>query len=451
MLNLHLSHRVRPFVRAALPVLMAAGVVAAPAIASSVGGPDATAKQAAGDHPPIFSHVSYADAMNANKSDGKILVVKATAAWCGPCKMMDKTTWRDADVVKFMNEKGVAIALDVDEHPQDAQTLRIRAMPTMIAFRNGKELDRIVGYKSAQELLAWLNGVEKGETGASRLETRLKQPREGDGAMSMQERMEFAGDLVDAGRLDDATEEYVWLWNNMVRVQPSMTGVRGSFLVGSISALVAQHAPAMKRFAEIRDEVEARLRGENKSWNDLSDWLCLNEATQDADRTLAWFDRIKNDEDAGATLERFAFRIEPLLKQNGRWADYGRVIKNPVERVKRSHTQAKFMAGMKPPGLDENTARQLVEHAWQNFRDESGGVYSAMLASGRSEEAARVAQEALRLDDTPETRIALVKAALSARQASAAVKSLLDPVQGHEDEVGALREELAQQMGPGVN
>ena len=119
--------------------------------------------------------------------------------------------------------------------------------------------------------------------------------------------------------------------------------------------------------------------------------------------------------------------------------------------MKRSHTQAKFMAGMKPPGLDENTARQLVEHAWQNFRDESGGVYSAMLASGRSEEAARVAQEALRLDDTPETRIALVKAALSARQASAAVKSLLDPVQGHEDEVGALREELAQQMGPGVN
>ena len=104
------------------------------------------------------------------------------------------------------------------------------------------------------------------------------------------------------------------------------------------------------------------------------------------------------------------------------------------------------MAGMKPPGLGENTAKQLAEHAWQNFRDESGGVYSAHARVGRSEEAAG-RPEALRLDDTPETRIALVKAALSARR-PAPQSSRCSTRQGHEDE-GRCSPRGAQQMGPG--
>ena len=61
--------------------------------------------------------------------------------------------------------------------------------------------------------------------------------------MSMQERMGSPATWWTPDRLDDATEEYVWLWNNMVRVQPSMTGVQGSFLVGPSPPWWRTHPP----------------------------------------------------------------------------------------------------------------------------------------------------------------------------------------------------------------
>ena len=93
----------------------------------------------------------------------------------------------------------------------------------------------------------------------------------------------------------------------------------------------------MKRFAEIRDEVERAARREQILERPVR--LAVPQRGHSGRRPDARVVRPDQERRGrGRTLERFAFRIEPLLKQNGRWADYGRVIKNPVERVKRSHT-----------------------------------------------------------------------------------------------------------------
>jgi thioredoxin 1 len=119
------------------------------------------------DPPPVFDKRPYAGAKKAAEDANKWFIVKATAVWCAPCKMMDRTTWRDEKVVKWFEANGIVVALDVDAQQKLAEDLAIQAMPTMIAFKEGKEFDRIVGYKSAADFLGWLDGIARGEKSAS--------------------------------------------------------------------------------------------------------------------------------------------------------------------------------------------------------------------------------------------------------------------------------------------
>ncbi|KUL91110.1 hypothetical protein ZTR_00776 [Talaromyces verruculosus] len=76
----------------------------------------------------------------ALKSD-KLVVVDAFAEWCGPCKAIAPKVhawseeYTDVDFVKF----------DVDESPDVAQELGIRAMPTFLFFKNGEKITEVVG------------------------------------------------------------------------------------------------------------------------------------------------------------------------------------------------------------------------------------------------------------------------------------------------------------------
>src|SRR4051812_12591822 len=49
--------------------------------------------------------------------------------------------------------------------------------------------------------------------------------------MDMMERMNAARALASAGKLDEATDAYVWLWEHMLEHEPAMLGVRASFML----------------------------------------------------------------------------------------------------------------------------------------------------------------------------------------------------------------------------
>jgi len=90
--------------------------------------------------------------------DNKVVVLDAFATWCGPCKVIAP------QVAKFSEEYTGAhfIKLDVDEVPDVAQELGIRAMPTFLVFKNGEKINEVVG-ANPKSLLAAIEAAVKDE------------------------------------------------------------------------------------------------------------------------------------------------------------------------------------------------------------------------------------------------------------------------------------------------
>jgi thioredoxin 1 len=74
-----------------------------------------------------------------------------TASWCGPCRALTPILER----IARENEGRLKVAtVDGDAHPGIATRLGVRGFPTIIAFREGKEVARHIGVTNKERLLA---------------------------------------------------------------------------------------------------------------------------------------------------------------------------------------------------------------------------------------------------------------------------------------------------------
>jgi thioredoxin 1 len=80
----------------------------------------------------------------ASSIKNKTVLVDFWAEWCMPCKMM-------APILNELSLElpdGQAVGkVDIEAYPKMAQKHGIRNIPTLVIFKNGKEIDRIVGVK----------------------------------------------------------------------------------------------------------------------------------------------------------------------------------------------------------------------------------------------------------------------------------------------------------------
>ena len=81
------------------------------------------------------------------------VLIDFSAEWCSPCKMLapifDNLSNKYVGKVKF-------IKLDIDSNRTISSKLEIMGVPTIILFKNGKELERIVGLQPEENFIAML-------------------------------------------------------------------------------------------------------------------------------------------------------------------------------------------------------------------------------------------------------------------------------------------------------
>jgi len=76
------------------------------------------------------------------------VIIDFWADWCGPCKMLAPVFEELSKEIKTVHFAKV----NVDEEPDLTSANGVRGMPTLVLFKNGEELERIVGFSSKEAL-----------------------------------------------------------------------------------------------------------------------------------------------------------------------------------------------------------------------------------------------------------------------------------------------------------
>lgn len=89
------------------------------------------------------------------KSDKPVLV-DFWAPWCMPCKLIAPAVEKLAEEMK---DRVSVLKSNVDENPDIATELAIMNIPTLVLFKDGKEVSRMVGVNSKEAIAAKINSV----------------------------------------------------------------------------------------------------------------------------------------------------------------------------------------------------------------------------------------------------------------------------------------------------
>ncbi len=103
-----------------------------------------------------FIENSWGEALKQAAAKNKYIFVDAYATWCGPCKMLKATTFKNNKVAEFYNNNFVNVAIDMEkgDGPQLAAQWGLQAYPTMIIFNSkGKAVYGTVGFIRPDDLI----------------------------------------------------------------------------------------------------------------------------------------------------------------------------------------------------------------------------------------------------------------------------------------------------------
>lgn len=109
----------------------------------------------------FVKEVSDSSFENDVLGSSKPVLVDFWAQWCTPCRMLAPTV---EAVAQQYSDSANVVKLNVDDNPTTAQRYGIKGIPTLILFREGKEVERVVGATSKESITRM---IEKYTTAAA--------------------------------------------------------------------------------------------------------------------------------------------------------------------------------------------------------------------------------------------------------------------------------------------
>lgn len=131
--------------------------------------PDATSTTASSKQ--LKWHTDLDAALAEAKAQNKLVLLRFTADWCAPCRVMDARVWPDSAVQAALADKYLIVKSDIDIEASYATARKygVQGVPTLITLDgNGEEIDR-AGFMSSPQLINFLETSAKtiGESGGS--------------------------------------------------------------------------------------------------------------------------------------------------------------------------------------------------------------------------------------------------------------------------------------------
>ncbi len=102
--------------------------------------------------PKVVTNTNISEILAGDKP----VMIDFWAAWCGPCRMLAPTV--DA-VAQEYEDRVVVAKCDVDDADEVAMQFRIRNIPTLLFFKGGEMVNRLVGAVPKSEITAILDSL----------------------------------------------------------------------------------------------------------------------------------------------------------------------------------------------------------------------------------------------------------------------------------------------------
>lgn len=99
----------------------------------------------------------FTDSEFENEIKRGVTLVDFHASWCGPCRTLAPVL---EQVAKEVKGSAVIGKIDIDSEQKTAANFQITSVPTMILFKDGKEVGRLVGLRTAAVIKDFIHSAK---------------------------------------------------------------------------------------------------------------------------------------------------------------------------------------------------------------------------------------------------------------------------------------------------
>jgi len=202
-------------------------------------------------------------------------------------------------------------------------------------------------------------------------------------------RREAKADL-DRGRHEMALAKHLWYHEHALDLQPSLSAVRLSFALGSWLELGESYPPALEKMKQVRDEVEKRIRDEDRvrvRFGDFHEFVAFNRTLREEQRTAQTFEWL--DETDPEDAKRVFNVAKPALIKQKAYKLYEKYV-NPerdLARIGESYKRGLKLA-------IERFGDQHREYTDNKLLNDTTTLVAILVLNDRSAEAADIAEKA---------------------------------------------------------
>ena len=344
---------------------------------------------------PGFLDLTYEQALKKAAKEHKHVFIDFYTTWCGPCKMMNDTTFKDPGVVKWLSEKAVALKIDAEAQEEIALKHGIDGYPTLVFLKpDGSEFERLSGYIPADDLKRAFRLVDSGKTAL----TAAKQKLDASPSDPLL-RLDYGMELARRSQWEQAWQQYRQCLDQGTKQDEKFARLAGESLLSAMIELGGPYEKARMELLLLRNQAEGRIREAKASPLDYAIVRDINNVTGDDARSLQFYDEVlkSGHDDSIKSLTR---AMMPLLVRAQRYKDIGDHLDITTDAGKilaQAGETAAYMSRTREKAEREPLRLMFNENAALRVTDH----YQALLALGRTQAAATLANQALKLSQSP--------------------------------------------------